>query len=69
MTEKALKELLLAEENKIIRETLLYCGQHEIDFTKEHNKLTRLAIRRFYFEAIYPHLRELHNNAPIKYEK
>ena len=68
MTEKQLKQILLDEENKIIREATIYCGKATLEFSKEHNKLTRLAIRRFYRETIYPHLRELNMNAPRKYE-
>lgn len=68
MTEQELKGVLIAEENKIIRETLMYCAGNNIDFSREHNKLTRLAIRRFYRETIWPHLRDLNNNAPRKYE-
>jgi hypothetical protein len=68
MTEQELKKIMLDEENKIIREATIYCGNHTLEFSREHNKLTRLAIRRFYREVIYPHLRELNINAPRKYE-
>jgi hypothetical protein len=68
LNEKDLKKILTEEENKIIRDTVLYSGQHSIDFSREHNKLVRLAVRRFYREAIYPYLRELNLNPPRKYE-
>jgi len=69
MTEKALKELLLAEESRIIRETHLWCGENRLEFNKEYNKLVRSAIRKFYIQTIYPHLRQLNNNAPSRYDK
>ena len=69
MTEKALKELLMAEESRIIREALLYSGEHKIDFNKEHNKLIRLCLRKFFMQTVYPHLRELNNNSPCRYDK
>ena len=69
MKEKELKEALIKEENKIIRNTLLFCGTHDIEFSRMHNKIIRNALRTFYADAIYPHLRELNINAPRKYEE
>jgi len=69
MTEKEIKQLLLDDENKLIRDSRVYCGKVTLEFSKEHNKLMRVALRRFYKETIYPHLRELNINAPRKYEE
>jgi hypothetical protein len=67
--EKDLKKILLDDENKIVKCALKYCGDHTLEFSKEHNKLLRIALRKFYKETIYPHLRELNINAPRKYEE
>ena len=69
MTEKELKHILLGKENDIVRDARLYCGEHTLEFNKEHNKLLRCVLRKFYRETIYPNLRELNINAPRKYEE
>jgi len=69
MTEKELKEVMVKEENRIIKDLALYFATHEVKDFRDYNKLTRLAMRRFYKEVVYPHLRELNINAPRKYEE
>ena len=59
MKAKELKQKLLQKENDILRDAMLYCADHSLHFSREHNKLMRVAIRKFFETGIYPLIRDL----------
>ncbi len=38
---------------------MLYCADHSLHFSREHNKLMRVAIRKFFETGVYPLIRDL----------
>ena len=59
MKAKDIQQILLKKENDLIREILFYCAENNIKFTREHNKLVRIALRKFFTDGIYPIVRDL----------
>ena len=59
MKEKEIQQKLIKKENDIVREVMIYCAEHNIQFSREHNKLVRIALRKFFTDGIYPIVRDL----------
>jgi len=60
MKAKQIKEAILKKENEIVKNVQMYCATHDVDFTREHNKILRTALRKMFTEGIYPLIRDLH---------
>ncbi len=66
---KEYQSILMKKENQIIKETLLYCSENNIDFKRSHNILMRNAMRQFFKEGVYPIARDIWENGLKKYNE
>jgi hypothetical protein len=49
----------MRKENEIVRGSALWCAQHNIVFTKNHQLVLRTAMRQFFKEGIEPIVRDI----------
>jgi len=64
---KEYQKSLQKKENEILRNTMLYCANEGIEFTRQHNILIRNAMRQFFKEGVYPIVREMYDNPEKNY--
>lgn len=56
------QNVLLRKENDLVRDAMLYCSKHELDFNHEHKKLLKCALRKFFKLGVVPILRDLYED-------
>ena len=59
MKAKQIKEAFRKKENDIVKNVQIYCAEHNVEFTREHNKILRTAMRKMFCEGVYPLIRDL----------
>ncbi len=64
---KEYRDILMKKENQIIKATIMYCANNNIEFKRSHNILMRNAMRQFFKEGVYPIVRDIWENGLKKY--
>lgn len=67
MSAKQIQEALLKAENDIVRAATLYCAEHNMEFSGKHRILTKVMLRKFFCDGVYPLMRDLFDTNVKRY--